>query len=73
MRSPAVSPRGKLRLRLALWLTLVLVPGVYAFYESGISIHSNIRVDLLLLWPAIALTLLIAAASILSEKRSAQA
>lgn len=73
LRSPRVGARGKLRLRLALWLALVLVPGVYAFYESGISIHSNIRVDLLLLWPAIALTLLIAAASILSEKRSAQA
>jgi hypothetical protein len=51
---------------------LFLVPAVYAFYESGISIHSSIRVDLLLLWPAIVLTLAIAAISLLSEKRPAQ-
>ncbi|HKW53498.1 MAG TPA: hypothetical protein VJO12_07390 [Stellaceae bacterium] len=73
LRSSAVSASVKFRLRLALWLLLFLVPAVYDFYESGISIHSNIRVDLLLLWPAIALTLAIAAASLLTEKRPAQA
>jgi hypothetical protein len=73
LRSSAVSAPLKYRLRLALWLVLLLVLPVYAFYESGISIYSNIRVDLLLLWPAIALTLAIAAISLLSEKRSAQA
>jgi hypothetical protein len=72
LRSTAASERVRTRLRLALWLALFLVPGVYAFYESGISVHTNIRVDLLLLWPAIALTTAIAAASLLSERRSAQ-
>ncbi|HEX9491046.1 MAG TPA: hypothetical protein VF930_12215 [Stellaceae bacterium] len=72
-RSTAASERARSRVRLALWLALFLVPGLYAFYESGISIHTNIRVDLLLLWPAIALTMAIAAASLLSERRSAQA
>ena len=73
LRSSAVSAPLKYRLRLALWLVLLLVLPVYAFYESGISIYSNIRVDLLLLWPAIALTLAIAAISLLSSKPSAQA
>ena len=73
LRSSAVSAPLKHRLRLALWLVLFLVLPVYAFYESGISIYSNIRVDLLLLWPAIALTLVIAAISLLSGKPSAQA
>ena len=73
LRSSTPSASAKFRLRLALWLVLFLVPGVYAFYESGISIHSNIRVDLLLLWPAIGLTLVIAAVSLLSERRAAQA
>jgi hypothetical protein len=72
-RSTAAGARAKARMRLALWLLLVLTPAVYAFYESGISIHTNIRVDLLLLWPAIALTLAIGAASLLSEQGSAQA
>lgn len=73
LRSSALSAPLKYRLRLALWLVLFLVLPVYAFYESGISIYSNIRVDLLLLWPAIALTLAIAAMSLLFEKPSAQA
>jgi hypothetical protein len=72
-RSTAASERARTRLRLAQWLVLFLVPAVYAFYESGISIHSNIRIDLLLLWPAIGLTLAIGATSILFGKRSAQA
>jgi hypothetical protein len=33
---------------------------LYAYYESGISIYSNIRVDLLLLWPALGATVLVA-------------
>jgi hypothetical protein len=73
LRSSAVGAPLKFRLRLALWLVLFLVPAVYAFYESGISIYSNIRVDLLVLWPAIVLTLAIAAISLLSEKRPAHA
>ena len=72
-RSSVVIAPVKFRLRLALWLVLFLVLPVYTFYESGISIYSNIRVDLLLLWPAIALTLAIAAISLLSKNRSAQA
>ena len=72
-QSAAASERTKIRLRLAQWLALFLVPGVYAFYETGISVQSNIRVDLLLLWPAIGLTVAIGAASVLFGKRSAQA
>ena len=72
LRSSAVSTSLKHRLRLALWLVLFLVLPTYAFYESGVSIYTNIRVDLLLLWPAIGLTLAIGAISLLSEKRSAQ-
>jgi hypothetical protein len=39
----------------------VLAPaaaGLYAFYESGISLYTNIRVDLLLIYPALAATAL---------------
>jgi hypothetical protein len=72
-RSTAAGARVRTRIRLAQWLVLILTPAVYAFYESGISIHTNIRVDLLLLWPAIGLTLAIGAASILFGTRSAQA
>lgn len=32
--------------------------GLYAFYESGISVYTNIRVDLLLIYPALFVTLL---------------
>ena len=31
----------------------VLQLGLYVFYETGVSIHTNIRVDLLLIYPAI--------------------
>jgi len=71
LRSSTVSGARRYRLRLTLWLVLFLVLPLYAFYESGISIYSNIRVDLLLLWPAIGLTLAIGSVSLLSDKRPA--
>ena len=38
--------------RLTIFMSL-MVFAIYAYYESGISIHTNIRVDLLLIYPAL--------------------
>jgi len=64
-RSPELTDDQKGRARIALALTVPAAMADYAFYESGISIHSNIRVDLLLIWPALALTVAIACISLL--------
>ena len=46
------------RLRLAVGLLPLAALGLYAFYESGVSVYTNIRVDLLLIYPALFLALL---------------
>lgn len=64
-RSPRLTDRQKGRARLALALAVPVAIAVYAFYESGVSIYSNIRADLLVLWPALGLTVAIAGISLL--------
>jgi hypothetical protein len=51
--SATIAPRARHRLRRAVFALAVLTIGLYVFYESGISGYSNIRVDLIVLWPAI--------------------
>jgi hypothetical protein len=63
-RSSKLTDDQKGRARIALALTVPAAMADYAFYESGISIHSNIRVDLLVIWPALALTVAIACLSL---------
>ena len=56
---PRSAPEGRRRrLRLAVGLLPLAALGLYAFYESGVSAHTNIRVDLLLIYPALFVALL---------------
>jgi hypothetical protein len=56
---PRSVPEGRRRrLRLAVGLLPLAALGLYAFYESGVSVYTNIRVDLLLIYPALFVTLL---------------
>jgi len=56
---PRSVPEGRRRrLRLAIVLLPLAALGLYAFYESGISVYTNIRVDLHLLYPALFVALL---------------
>ncbi len=56
---PHSVPEGRRRrLRLAVRLLPLAALGPYAFYESGVSVYTNIRVDLLLIYPALFVALL---------------
>ncbi len=57
--SAKTSSRAKLRLRQAIFALAVLSPGLYVFYELGISAYSNIRIDLLVVVPAIGIALVV--------------
>jgi hypothetical protein len=46
------TPEAAKKRRIAFAVMIGSFP-VYAFYESGISVYSNIRMDLLLIWPAL--------------------
>ena len=48
--------RGSYGLRLAAGLLPLVALGLYALYETGVSPETNIRVDLLLIYPALLLT-----------------
>ena len=50
--------KRKLFRKLALILPLLAL-GLYVYYESGISMYSNIRIDLLLIWPALAFNIVL--------------
>lgn len=54
---PRSVPEGRRR-RLAVGLLPLAALGLYAFYESGVSVYTNIRVDLLLIYPALFLAIL---------------
>jgi hypothetical protein len=58
--SAKISPPTRRRLRQAVSALAVLTLGLYVFYESGISVYSNIRVDLILLWPAVGTAMVVA-------------
>lgn len=62
--SAKTSPRAQLRLRQAISGLAVLTLGLYVFYESGISSYSNIRVDLIVVWPAVAVAIVVAGLSL---------
>ena len=51
--SATISPRARRHLRNAVSALAVFTLGLYVFYESGISGYSNIRVDLIVIWPAV--------------------
>ena len=56
---PRSVPEGRRRrLRLAVGILPLAALGLYALYESGVSVYTNIRVDLLLIYPALFVTLL---------------
>ena len=58
--SAKISPRARRRLRHAVSALAVLTLGLYVFYESGISAYSNIRVDLIVVWPAVGIAIVVA-------------
>lgn len=55
LRLTELSRAGRRMLTAAILVIPVLALGIYGYYESGISIYSNIRIDVLVLWPALAL------------------
>jgi hypothetical protein len=59
-RTASLTRKARRRARVATFLMLLTAPAVYFFYESGISNHSYMRIDLFILLPALALTFLIA-------------
>lgn len=68
----SVPPVGKRILLAAILLLPLIALLIYRYYESGISIHSNIRIDVLLIWPALAITFwfwLVLGISYLSARR----
>lgn len=62
--SAKISPQTRRRLRLAVAALAVLTPGLYVFYESGISVYSNIRIDLIVIWPAVGAAVIVGVISL---------
>ncbi len=62
--SANISPRAQRRHRRAVSALAVLTLGLYVFYESGISAYSNIRVDLIVVWPAVGAAIVVAGLSL---------
>ena len=63
--SARTSPRARQRLRQAVSALAVLTLGLYVFYESGISGYSNIRIDLIVVWPAVGAALVVGSLSLI--------
>lgn len=55
LRSPVLSRSRRWILTAAILVIPLLSLATYGYYESGISIYSNIRIDVLVIWPALAL------------------
>lgn len=62
--SAEISPRAQRRCRQAVSALAVLTLGLYVFYESGISAYSNIRIDLIVVWPAVGAAIVVAGLSL---------
>jgi hypothetical protein len=61
----AEEPAGRAeRLRLGVVACAVAALVLYVIYESGISPYAAIRIDLLLLWPALGLAVVLGAISL---------
>lgn len=56
LRAPSGAPSRRRMYQAAILLLPLLSLATYGYYESGISLYSNIRTDVLLLWPALALS-----------------
>ena len=63
--SPKISQRVRLRLRQVVAILACTTVGLYFFYESGISVYSNIRIDLNLVWPALGAAFMIGILSVI--------
>ena len=66
--SAKISPRARRRLRQAVSALAVLTLGLYVFYESGISVYSNIRVDLIVVWPAVGTAIVVGGLSLFKPR-----
>ncbi len=66
--SANISPRAQRRHRQAVSALAVLTLGLYTFYESGISAYSNIRVDLIVVWPAVGAAMVVAGLSLFKPR-----
>ena len=62
--SAKISPRAQRRLRQVIFALAVLTLGLYVFYEFGISVYSNIRVDLIVVWPAVGAAMVVGVLSL---------
>ena len=62
--SEKISQRAQRGLRQAVFALAVLTLGLYVFYESGISVYSNIRVDLIVVWPAVGAAMVVGVLSL---------
>jgi hypothetical protein len=62
--SAKISQRAQRGLRQAVFALAVLTLGLYVFYESGISVYSNIRVDLIVVWPAVGAAMVVGVLSL---------
>lgn len=56
LAAPGMAWMLRTRSRAARLVVLLLQLGLYGLYESGVSIETNIRVDVLLIYPAIGVT-----------------
>jgi uncharacterized membrane protein YeaQ/YmgE (transglycosylase-associated protein family) len=50
----------------------VLTLGLYVFYETGISAYSNIRIDLIVIWPAVGAALVVGVVSLFKRRSRAK-
>jgi len=67
----AREPAGRAeRLRLGVVACAVAAVGFYVIYESGVSPYAAIRIDLLLLWPAVGAALVLGAISLILVLRA---
>jgi hypothetical protein len=66
--SKRISQRAGKGLRRAVPALALLTLGVYVFYESGVSAYTDIRIDVLLIWPAIGAALVVGFRSLFQLK-----
>ncbi len=66
--STEMSQKARRGLRLAVSALAVLTLGLYVFYETGISAYSNIRFDLIVIWPAVGGALIVGVVSLFKRR-----
>ena len=70
--STKISPEAQRGLRRAVFALAVLTLGLYVFYETGISAYSNIRVDLIVIWPAVGAALIVGVLALVKRQSRAK-